>query len=83
MFLSPKLRGKFLSNQVKATKYMVDSSKEDLRYINTNMAQARSEGVKITAKAIKDGFKDTIYCKYCGSEIDKDSVFCKNCGKEQ
>lgn len=24
---------------------------------------------------------ETIYCKYCGEEIDSDSVYCKNCGR--
>ena len=24
----------------------------------------------------------TIYCKYCGEEIDSDSVYCKNCGRK-
>lgn len=25
---------------------------------------------------------ETIYCKYCGEEIDSDSVYCKNCGRK-
>ena len=36
-----------------------------------------------TTKAIKDGIKDTKFCKHCGTKIDNDSKFCKNCGKEQ
>ena len=31
-------------------------------------------------KAIKEGLKDTMYCKHCGKEVDVDSKFCKHCG---
>lgn len=81
---SPKLRGKMLANQIKATKYMMDESKNDIRDISTSMANATKDGIRITTGAIKDGFTSNyIYCKYCGSSIDGDSRFCKNCGKEQ
>lgn len=84
MIVSPKLRGKMMSRQIKATKYMIDESKEDLKSISDNMVYATKDGIKTTARAIKEGFtEDNIYCKYCGSEIDNDSKFCKNCGKEQ
>ena len=32
-------------------------------------------------KYIKE-IDETIYCKYCGEEIDSDSVYCKNCGRK-
>lgn len=84
MLVSPKFRGKLMSHQVKATKYMMDESKEDFKSISDNMAYATKDGIKTTARAIKEGFsKDSIYCKHCGSEIDSDSKFCKKCGKEQ
>ena len=84
MIVSPKLRGKMMSHQVKATKYMMDESKEDFKSISDNMAYATKDGIKTTARAIKEGFtEDNIYCKHCGSEIDNDSKFCKKCGKEQ
>ena len=41
--------------------------------------------VKTMAQAVKEGLSDedeTIYCKYCGNEIDADSEFCKFCGKK-
>jgi len=48
------------------------------------MAYATKDGIKTTARAIKEGFsKDSAYCKHCGSGIDSDSKFCKKCGKEQ
>lgn len=84
LIFSPKLRGKIMSNQIKATKYMVDESKNDIKDITTNMANATKESVTITTRAIKKGLtQDTMYCKHCGSEIDIDSKFCKKCGKEQ
>ena len=83
-FISPKLRGKIMSNQIKATKYMMDESKQDLKSISDNMVYATRDGLKTTVRAIKEGFTDeSIYCKHCGSEIDSDSKFCKMCGKEQ
>ena len=89
MFVSPKLRGKIMSRQVKAMKYMVDESKDDIESISTNMAEATKKGTKITTKAVIEGLKEgfageeTIYCKHCGEVIDADSKFCKSCGKEQ
>ena len=78
--ISPKFRGKMMSRQIKAAKYMMDESKDDIRNISTNMADATKDGVEITTRAIKD---ERVYCKHCGSLIDKDSKFCKNCGGEQ
>ena len=84
MIFSPKLRGKLMSNQIKASKYMMDECREDLKSISDDMAYATKDGVKTTARAIKEGFAEgKIYCKYCGSKIDEDSKFCKHCGKEQ
>lgn len=84
MFVSPKLRGKMMSNQIKANKYAVEESKEDIESISTNMADATKDGVEITARAVKEGFKEeSIFCKHCGAKIDVDSKFCKHCGKEQ
>lgn len=83
--ISPKFRGKMMSRQIKAAKYMMDDSKEDIENISTNMANATKEGIETTTRAIKKGLTEdeSIYCKYCGNKIDKDSKFCKNCGKEQ
>ncbi len=40
----------------------------------------KSEDIK-DVKDIKE-IDETIYCKYCGEEIDSDSVYCKNCGRK-
>ena len=83
-FVSPKFRGKMMSSQIKAAKYMMDESKEDLKSVSDDIAYATKSGIKTTARAIKEGLtEDNIYCKHCGSEIDSDSKFCKKCGKEQ
>lgn len=83
MMFSPKLRGKLMSRQIKAGKYMMDESKDDIKSISDDIAFATKDSVKTTVRAIKEGFKDSIYCKYCGNEIDSDSKYCKKCGKEQ
>lgn len=84
LMFSPKLRGKMMSRQIKATKYMMDESKEDIKSISDDMANATKDSIKTTTRAIKEGFtEDNIYCKHCGSEIDADSKYCKKCGKEQ
>lgn len=84
MMISPKLRGKMMSREIKARKYMMEESKDDIRDISNNMAYATKDGIKVATGAIRDGFKqDTLFCKHCGNEIDADSKFCKVCGKEQ
>lgn len=89
MILSPKARGKMMSRQLKATKYMMDESKEDIKSISDDMAYATKDGIKVSTSAfasgLKEGFsgEESIYCKHCGSVIDSDSTFCKKCGKEQ
>lgn len=83
MFISPKFKGKFMSRQIKATKYMVDESKEDIKSISDDMAYATKDGIKTSVRAIKEGLtNDNSYCKYCGCQIDADSKYCKKCGKE-
>ena len=84
MILSPKFRGKMMSRQIKAQKYMMEEAREDLKSISDDMAYASKDGIKTMASAIKDGFNQSnIFCKYCGCKIDADSKFCKKCGKEQ
>ena len=46
----------------------------------SNKKKEKPENIK-EAKNIKE-IDETIYCKYCGEEIDSDSVYCKNCGRK-
>ena len=82
--VSPKFRGKIMSNQVKAVKHMTDYSKEDLKTIADTEVEISASALKKKAKAIKEGLtEEKMYCKHCGSLIDNDSTFCKKCGKKQ
>jgi len=57
-----------------------------LKEMSKKGAEINSEGIKITAKAVKEGFTETKltkFCKNCGKEIDENSKFCNFCGKEQ
>ena len=99
MILSPKLRGRMMSRQIKATKYMLDESKNDLTdmietggdiFVNAskNILDEHEANLKNivtkSADVTKDGItKDKVFCKHCGNSIDDDSKFCKHCGKEQ
>ena len=82
MMFSPKARSKMMDKQIKASKYAIENNKENIKKISDDVAEATKGSVKTTARAIKDGFKDTIHCKYCGAEIEADSKFCKVCGKK-
>ena len=84
MIFSPKLRAKFMSHQLKASKYMMEENEELLKELSTKSANLSKDGIKIKAGAFKEGFSvGSIYCKHCGFAIDSDSKFCKACGKRQ
>lgn len=76
---------KLSSTAVGIRKQILDENEDVLTDIAHKEAKIKSVGIKSATKAIKEGLteKDSIYCKYCGSEIDTDSKFCKKCGKEQ
>lgn len=84
IFFNPKLRAKFMSHQLKASKYMMEENEELLKELSTKSANLSKDGIKIKAGAVKEGFSvGSIYCKHCGFAIDSDSKFCKACGKRQ
>lgn len=84
MMCSARVRGKMMSKQVKAARYMMDESKDDIESFTTDMADATKEGIETTTRAIRKGLTEDegIYCKYCGAKIDADSRFCKSCGRQ-
>lgn len=95
MAVSPKLRGKLMSRQIKATKYMFDESKDDLTDIGTtvgnvaantykNIIDANEDNLRETftkqANMSKDAIETTVRAIKDG--ITKDaSIYCKHCGK--
>ena len=66
----------------KTAKYIQEENKEDLKDIVSTSAEITSEAITTTAKAVKKGFRGTMFCKFCGKEIDEDSKFCRHCGEE-
>ena len=89
MMFSSKARGKMMSKQIKAARYMMDESKEDIKSISDDMADATKDSIKVTTSSFASGIREglngeeSMYCKHCGNVIDSDSTFCKKCGKKQ
>ena len=92
MTLSPKLRGKMMSKQIKATKYMLDESKNDLTdmietggdiFVNASKnildehEDNLTEIVTKGANITKEGIETTVRAIKDG--ITKDKCFCKHC----
>ena len=82
LMFNPKIRGKFMSKQIKATKYMMDDSKDTLKNLTNDMTDITKDSVEATARAVKKGLteEDGVACPHCGKKIDKDSKYCKYCG---
>lgn len=78
-----KIQKSFSKVSIQTTSEIIEENKEDLKNISNTTAEIQREAITTKAKAVKDGLKDTIYCKHCGAEIDSDSTFCKECGKKQ
>ena len=93
MIFSPKLRGKFMGRQMKATKYMLDSSKDTISDIATtgvkikkDVIDKNEEDLKDIAQKSADIEKGAIKTKARaireGLLKDDETIFCKHCGKE-
>lgn len=74
---------KMANDMIDLQNEILDENQNKLTKIANQSADINSGAVTKTAKALKQGFKDTKFCKDCGAEIDIDSKFCKICGKEQ
>lgn len=70
--------------QIKASRYIIEGNKEDIKVIADTSADATKGAVKTVARSVKEGLKnETKYCKYCGTEIDANSIYCNKCGQKQ
>ena len=79
----PKIVKGMAKTNIYLSKEIQQEHKEDLSNIASTSADISSEAITKTAKAVKKGLKNTMFCKHCGTEIDADSKFCNSCGKEQ
>ena len=91
--ISPKLRGKMMSNQIKAMKHMTEFSKEDFQEINKNMAEANIKAREYIVNEYEDTLKETstkeaeikkdaitITTKSIMDGINNNKKYCKYCG---
>ncbi len=83
ILLTIGFRSEMVKLSARTAQYIQQETKEELTDIASTSADISSEAITKTAKAVRKGLKDTIYCKHCGAEIDSDSKFCKTCGKSQ
>lgn len=94
MIFSPKARGKMLSKNIKALKYMTDYSKEDIEHITKEGASVGIRSKKRILDENEDLLKEIadIESEIDASKIKKkvraikeglesDSIYCKHCGK--
>ncbi len=93
MIFSPKLRGKMMSKQVKATRYMVQESKDDMATIGKDMTDVGAEVADHVVDEHADTIKnvaDTLSTATQGAVkttvsavregLQKDTAYCKHCG---
>ena len=94
MILSPKLRGKMMSHQIKSLKYMMEESSADLTNLTTTTANAAIKAKKNIldenedvlrdlatrqANISKDGIETTVRAIKKG--FTTESIYCKHCGQ--
>ena len=94
LMVSPKLRGKWMSRQIKATKHMIKYSKEDLKDIISTSKDVEINAEKEVLDKSEDIMKENIIRKANinkeGIEIatsaiknglSNNKIYCKYCGK--
>ena len=94
LMISPKLRGKWMSNQIEATKHMMEYSKEDLKNILStsksievnaekemldNNEEIMKDNITKKANINKEGIEIT--AKAIKKGLSNNKVYCKYCGK--
>ena len=94
LMISPKLRGKLMSRQIKATKHMMNYSKEDLKDILSTSADiginAEKEILDNNEETMEDNVTRKANINKKGIEITtnaikegltRSKIYCKHCGK--
>ena len=94
LMISPKLQGKLMSRQIKATKHMMDYSKEDLKDILSTSADiginAEKEILDNNEETMEDNVTRKANINKKGIEITtnaikegltRSKIYCKHCGK--
>lgn len=94
LMISPKLRGKWMSRQIKATKHMMEYSKEDLKDIISTSKDVEINAEKEVLDNREDIMKENVIRKTNinkeGIEIatsaiknglSNNKIYCKYCGK--
>lgn len=94
LMVSPKLRGKWMSRQIKATKHMIKYSKEDLKDIISTSKDVEINAEKEVLDNREDIMKENVIRKANinkeGIEIattaiknglSNNKIYCKYCGK--
>lgn len=94
LMISPKLRGKLMSRQIKTTKHMMDYSKEDLKDILSTSADiginAEKEILDNNEETMEDNVTRKANINKKGIEITtnaikegltRSKIYCKHCGK--
>ena len=93
MMLSPKLRGKMMSSQIKATKHMLNESVDDLANIATTSSNAFIKASKNILDSNEEALKDMatkkaninkegieITMRAIKKGLTEDKKYCKHCG---
>lgn len=95
MILSPKLRGKMMSRQIKSMKYMIDESKDTIEDIATSMGDISVNSskkiidnheddlkniVNKSANIMEAGIETTVRAIKKG--LTTNPIYCKYCGEK-
>ena len=68
----------------RAQNNIINNNEDILKETANKTANIHKDAVKTVVHSVKEGLTEdsSIYCKYCGSNVDGDSTFYKNCGKK-
>ena len=96
MVVSPKLRGKMMSRQVKSIKHMTDYSKEDLEDINTNLVNVEIKSRKKILDENEETLRDMavreaaiskekikVMARALKNGLSDEQIDCKHCGEKR